>query len=238
MNDESNDNAAPGSASFMLDAGAPPPFSVGLTVNMQTALDRYKKTRFPVYLVGWICPQLLITYHQQFDTGILALPKGTEMIARYLHEGQIYGFVTKLFYKQSEPFHIWFFEYPMEIEVINLRSSSRLPITIEIKTSDGEIYFSKDISRQGASLMLSAQSLALERKVGDIVTLHFRLPDETVIEGIKATIVRLHTEHNHLQAGVKFTGDQPGKLKTIARSLEMLEKDFVINPALYAHWES
>lgn len=238
MSGESSNSEKPRGASFMLDASAPPPFSVGLNINVQTAVDRYKKTRFPVYLAGWMRPHLLITYHQQFDTGILAIPKGTEMIARYIYEGQIYGFSTKLFHKQSEPFHIWFFEYPLEIEVINLRSSSRLPLTIEVKTADGELYFTKDISRQGASLMLSSQSPQLERKVGDIVTLHFKLPDETVIDGLHAAIVRLYTEHNHRQIGIKFAENQPRQLNAVSRSLEGLEKDFVFNPALFAHWDT
>jgi|GEM_PF-3289578 len=223
--------------SFILDVNTPAPFTVGLALNLQTTADRYKKNRFPVSLAGWIRPHMLVTYHNQYDTGILAIPAGTEMIVRYIYEGQIYGFVTKLFHKQTEPMPLWFLEYPLEIEVINLRQSARIPITIEIKTPEGEIFFTKDISRQGASLRLSSFSKQIKRNVGDILNLSFRLPDDTQVESIKATIVRQYIEQNFQLLGVKFDETIVHEMEILNRCLEKLEKDFFINQPQSLLWE-
>jgi len=132
---------------------------------------------------------------------------------------------------------LWFLEYPLEIEVINLRQSARIPITIEIKTPEGEIFFTKDISRQGASLRLSSFSKQIKRNVGDILNLSFRLPDDTQVESIKATIVRQYIEQNFQLLGVKFDETIVHEMEILNRCLEKLEKDFFINQPQSLLWE-
>lgn len=215
-----------GEYTFYLDEKTPAPFNVGMMVNLQIAASKYKVNRFPVYLAGWITPHLLITYHKHYDTGILAIPKGTTMIARYLFNGQIYGFVTKLYSKQSEPLNLWFLEYPSQIEVKNLRQSNRIPITLQVSSSDGGEYFTHDISVHGASLLVSSDSGDREVNVGAEIELSFSLPDGTPIKALKAVIVRAYIEKNHRMLGVKFE-DNSVQLSLIAAYLEKIEKNFI-----------
>ncbi|MGE5342348.1 MAG: flagellar brake protein [Candidatus Omnitrophota bacterium] len=224
--------------SFLLDPAAPPPFYVGQSLNLQTTADKYKKNRFPVSLAGWVRPHLLVVYHNNYDTGILAIPTGTELIVRYIHEGQIYGFVTKLFHKQTEPMPFWFFEYPLEIEVINLRQSSRIPITLEVTTPEGEVYFTRDISKEGASLRLTAMSNMVPRKVGDTIALNFSLPDGVRVENLKALIMRQYSEQNLNLLGVKFDESCVREREIISHYVGKLEKDFFTGMASSSLWEA
>lgn len=215
-----------GEYTFYLDEKTPAPFDVGMMINLQIAAPKYKVNRFPVYLAGWISPHLLMTYHKHYDTGILAIPKDTAMIARYLFHGQIYGFLTKLYFKQSEPLNLWFLEYPNRIEVKNLRQSNRIPITLQVSIKDGAEFFTHDISVHGASLLVSADSPANEMKVGKELELDFSLPDGTPINALKAVIVRVYSEKSHQMLGVKFD-ESNMQLSLIAAYLEKIEKNFI-----------
>jgi c-di-GMP-binding flagellar brake protein YcgR len=226
MQDAGGTNERSGEYSFFVNEKTPAPFNVGLVINLQMADQKHKVNRFPVYLAGWITPHLLLTYHMHFDTGIMAIPTGTQMIARYLYEGQIYGFFTKLHSKQTEPLNLWFLEYPSRIEVKNLRQSSRIPITVEINTTAGEVYFTHDISIHGASLLVSQDSPGAEKKIGDTMQLNFALPDSTRIEKLNASVVRIYTEKNHQMLGVKFDKTSM-QLALISAYLEKVEKNFI-----------
>jgi len=214
--------------SFFVSERTPAPFNVGLVIHLQAVAERFKNVRFPVYTAGWVRPHLLMTYHLNYDTSILAIPVGIEMIARYLYQGQVYGFKTKLFHKQSEPLDLWFLEYPKRIEVKNLRQSSRIPITVEVTTSDGEIYFTRDISTHGASLMTSSgkDGIHFERKVGQSIDLNFKLPDGTGISALNAAVVRVYSEHNHQMLGIKFDENDFIVIGKVSQYLAKFEKDF------------
>lgn len=215
-----------GEYTFYLDEKTPAPFDVGMMINLQIAAPKYKVNRFPVYLAGWISPHLLIAYHKHYDTGILAIPKDTAMIGRYLFNGQIYGFLTKLYFKQSEPLNLWFLEYPNRIEVKNLRQSNRIPITLQVNGSDGAVFFTHDISVHGASLLVGADSRVDEVKVGQELELNFSLPDGTPIDALKAIIVRVYIEKSHQMLGVKFD-EHNVHLSLLAAYLEKIEKNFI-----------
>lgn len=208
---------------YTLYENNPLPFTVGTILNLD-AKKKNDKFRFTANLLGWIRPDYLLI-SATYDRGIMFLQIGTKIIARFLFEGQIYGFETKLVYKQSDPQPIWFLNFPNYIEVINLRDSSRYPVTCEVKDKEGIIYFTRDISEGGASLIYNKKDFRFDKNLGDNLTLNFKLPDGIDINGLNAEIVRKYSDSNQQMFGVSFNKDNIDELKKISLYISKL-KDF------------
>lgn len=189
-----------------------PQFAVGIPVFLELVQKR-KRLRTQAQLVGWVRPRILITSVPQ-DSRLMMIPKGTELVVRYLLDGKVYGFITHLLQKQSDPLPLWMMEYPELVEIKNLRRSPRVPITIEVKTHMDETWYTVDLSAQGACLTVDS-----EQKVGDLLLLNFTLPDGQEIDNLSATIVRSYSEEHSKRVGIQFDDSCPEELEKITNYL-------------------
>ena len=215
---------------IILNDEIPPPFSVGMFLNLDLLLKQTEHFRFRVRLVGWIKSNFLITSIFDYKTPIMATPVGTEVIARSVLEGRIFGFNTRLSHKQTDPFPLLYFEYPKQIEVKNMRSSPRISLTLEVKTNGGKIYYTKDISKKGASLFINSKSEIDNIRLRENLVISFKFPDTTKIENLKAEIVRKYQENNNQFIGLRFDENNRDELRKISRYIENIEEFYQQKP--------
>ncbi len=185
-----------------------PQFAVGLPVFFELS-QKTKRLRAQAYMVGWVRPKVLITTVPQ-DSRLIVIPKGTEMIVRYLFEGRVYGFVSRIVHKQIDPLPLWMVEYPEVVEVKNLRRSPRIAVMLQVRNHLDELWYTLDLSTNGAQLVVDTK-----QTVGDVILLNFTLPDGEKIENLTATIMRVIADKDEQRIGVMFdeTDSQLDKIK-------------------------
>jgi len=193
-----------------------PELVVGLPIFFELVL-RNKRLRAQAFLVGWIHEKLMITT-VPYDSRLLIISKGTELIVRYLLEGRVYGFKTRLLHKQTDPTALWMLEYPDIIEIKNLRRSPRIPLFLEVFTSEGRTWNTVDISAHGACLAVDQA-----QKVGNVVALNFSLPNGEQVENLTAHIVRIFNTQDEYQVGVQFDEIDKEQLQTLRSYLKSIQ---------------
>lgn len=207
---------------FTLNNKARLPFSVNTILNLDIKKKDDEKFRFTSKLLGWLRPDYMLI-SASYESDLMFAKAGTEIIARYLFEGQIYGFTTQLMNKQSDPFPLWFLSFPEQIEVINLRSSSRYPIICEITDQNGITCYTKDISEDGALIIYKMGEGDLIKNLGETLELNFFLPDGTAINELKTEIVRKYTDSDQQILGVSFNKEHITELEKISNFLNKLK---------------
>ncbi|MDP8224375.1 MAG: flagellar brake protein [Candidatus Lernaella stagnicola] len=174
-----------------------PNFQVGIPVFIEL-IQKKRRLRAQALVVGWSPKQVLITT-LPMDNRMLIIPTGSELIVRYLLEGTVYGFITRLLHKQQGPFAMWLLEYPEVVEVKNLRRSPRIPLYLKVHTEDGEEWDMLDVSLFGAAMATEENQF-----LGDDVSLRFTLPDGSEIEDLSCKVVRVNYSDQESIIGVQF----------------------------------
>jgi c-di-GMP-binding flagellar brake protein YcgR len=169
-----------------------------------------KNIRAQSNVIGWTRPQCLIAAAPQFDSPLSELAETAALVVRYLHEGVVYGFVTKVLKKYDEPTPMWCLEYPPAVEVKNLRRWPRIKVLLPAKTTDGQTWYILDLSREGALIAVSR-----EVDVGEELRLSFPLPDGNQVDNLKMSVVRLQRTAAEQTIGVRFTSTDATKLSRI-----------------------
>jgi len=190
-----------------------PDFRVGVPVFVEH-VQKKRRLRAQASIVGWSEHNIFIIT-LPMDNRMLIVPTGAELIVRYLLDGTVYGFITRLLHKQQGPFGMWMLEYPEVVEVKNLRRAPRIPLYLKVFTEDDEEWDMLDISNFGAA-MATAES----QFVGDEIALRFTLPDGAEIDGLNSKIVRVHFSETESVVGVQFDEADGENLSKIATYIE------------------
>jgi hypothetical protein len=188
-------------------------FKVGVPVFVELT-QKTRRLRAQATLIGWSPPEILITT-LPLDSRMLIIPTGTELIVRYLLDGAVYGFMTRLMHKQQEPYGMWILDYPEVVEVKNLRRSPRIPLYLKADAEGSKEWEMLDISNFGACLAAPD-----EQFVGDVVILTFALPDGAMIEKLRCSIVRVNASQQESIVGVQFDEDNADALLKVKKYID------------------
>jgi len=111
----------------------PPPVErilrVGGLVFLFTGHDTTER-KYPTRLLGWRPGRFLLVGLPQEEGRPARLPEGSEVIVRYVLEGEVYGLRTRVLKVQFSPAPLAFLEFPKEIENVPLRSEPRVPVRL------------------------------------------------------------------------------------------------------------
>jgi len=219
---ESTEPKAPESAESLLfeKTSVNPQFAVGLHLFLEIK-HKGQRLRTRANLIGWYRPHFLITTAPITDRRTIILQPGTEIITRYLLEGTVYAFLTRLERKFQDPMPIWILDYPEMVEIKNLRNSPRIQTLLNVKTSEEKQWMLLDLSQNGALI-----SVDTEPKLGEEIQLNFTLPNGDEIKELQVEVIRLHASADDCSVGVRFKegADQIEKIKQYVESLEQLSK--------------
>lgn len=142
------------------------------TLTLQIGDD---KRMHPVTFVGQTVGGKILLQASNMVVG-MRMP-GTICTVRYIHEGQVHGFRTKLMRILDQPERILFLDPPSSVEAIQIRKSRRYPLSTfgSMNIGDEEVsVLLRDISSHGCMVRLPRS--VTSQTVTDEVTLNFFLP--------------------------------------------------------------
>jgi hypothetical protein len=161
-------------------------------------------------LVGMeINEYLIIKIPSQFSNVKHKIFPGVEIIVRYIYQGIVFGFQTKLIDMIFKPVKLLFLEYPKIIEHHELRSHKRaqsiFPATIKIKdmVSNGAII---DISKNGCRchILAASNDLLPTAQIDDEVLLTCKFPGLHGDHMVMGIIRNIERSRKDLIFGVEF----------------------------------
>jgi len=198
--------------------------SIELGAQLQIEIEGVE-FRFKSTLVGMESDEYLIIKtpvvprHAPFGSIKHKLFPGTQIVARYLYKGTVFGFQSKLIEAISTPLRLLFVEYPKIIENYDLRSQERtdcfLPAKIEIRNKEehGAIL---DISERGCRCLIKA----LEGKklpstqIDERITLTCQFPGIEGEQVVSGNVKNISKDKQEMILGIEFH-EIAARLKTI-----------------------
>lgn len=133
-----------------------------------------------------------------------------QVTVRYLPGGgRVSGFKTHILDHTTRPYPILFVEYPKTLEVLNSRKSERiscfLPAIIEYEnTSTQGVIYNMSMTGCRASHDLADAGSPPDVRVGDAISLHFRLVSQEVVARVGGTIRNFVVVDTKMTFGVQF----------------------------------
>jgi len=152
---------------------------------------------------------LIVKFPQLFGL-VGKLTTGSNVIVRYISEGNIYGFESEVLETALKPGRIIFLKYPKVVETHCLRKFKRLSCSIpavaelnEKGTYEGLIL---DISRGGCKFTINTpEETTIEDADLDItVNLSFQLPGLSDKYSLSGSIKSLNKDKSQISIGIEF----------------------------------
>ncbi len=134
--------------------------------------------------------------------------KGNTVVVRYIHNGTLFGFKSRVYHVIIDPAKLVFLEYPTKIEDYNLRAHRRvdcyLPASVGIagNTIEGAI---TDISREGCHFTVEKSKVKrLILQIDQGVDVSFQLPGVGKKLTIAAKQKIIKKDKKSINIGVEF----------------------------------
>lgn len=123
------------------------------------------------------------------------------VIIRYLLDGSVFGFESKIVKKVGDPFFLTILDYPKQIEQISLRIEPRITIVLPLSREGGDPTKEclLNFSVKGALLQLQH---AVKRD--QVFSISFSMPNGKAILDVKCLVKRVEMYHDRILAGVQF----------------------------------
>jgi len=126
-------------------------------------LDKTRRERYQVSVIGYIEGHSLIITAPQKGTGFVLLREGQQFVVRLLSGTQIIGFNSEVLKVYNNPFSYVHLKPPLEVEQLNVRNAHRVELKviatvqhIERDPDSGEII--KSASNKSSSAVVSNMS--------------------------------------------------------------------------------
>jgi hypothetical protein len=171
--------------------------------------------RFGSFLVGYSVDKFFLITTPSSEHIFSVRPVlfiGRTINVRYLEEGKVIGFQSRLMKSIEEPEKLLFLSYPKVIEDHELRKDKRLPCALPAElTTQGLVCHSVvvDINHTGLRFQLkNTEETSLWYKtnhVGQECTLSFSLPGDSVPQEISGEIRNYMHSDRYSILGVKYT---------------------------------
>jgi len=172
----------------------------GQEIFVEAEINRVN-ARVKTFLVGGMRGDFLIIMAPRVNGQIIPLKEQREIVIRYIQEGAVYGFASKVQRSIGQPFNLAIIQYPSAIEEVSLRRSPRIPVVIPVERDGvqrkGEMIV--NLSAGGAAVLLN-QMVQME----DTFNLSFTLPNGTFIRDMAVKVMRIEASSGKIVAGVAF----------------------------------
>lgn len=159
------------------------------------------------------------------------LTPDTQAVVRFVESGMVCGFKTRVQQFITRPYRLIFFDYPDSIEMINLRASRRVAVSLkatiqwEDQTFDGQI---RDLSIGGCFFIMkySQDPPFKDLELNSNLSIRFSIPDEKSPIELKCKPVRVSKDKEDLQMGLSFDDDQQETIGRVATFVGYISQIF------------
>jgi c-di-GMP-binding flagellar brake protein YcgR len=180
------------------------PFQLGSELVLKSILNPTLKARTTIY--GAVLDQMIIIEEPLFPLNERFAGLSEEFLCAYLHGDQLFKFKSKFIRHLFS--NVIGIDYPDEVDRIQVRSSTRIPVDIEtevhVETQDGTISGRiAHISEGGCRLELRK---LIQTQKGSKVHLRFTLPDNQSIDNLVCIVKHVKHLDGNTIGGVSFSG--------------------------------
>ncbi len=200
----------------------PPPFPayIGLDIKIEIEGKIYNTS-----LRGMKEGEYLIIDTPAKQGSYISLHKDMGCVIRYIHEGEVFGFVTYVMKNFIEPIRTVLLEYPKKIESKNLRHSKRIETFIPVKIisdaeKEGKGYI-VDMSISGCRIHVNGN---IDYQPNHDINLSFNLPTSEEIKNMAGRVKNVMSNNGHINIcslGVEFNKPEEVSVKKIMDFLQL-----------------
>ncbi len=167
------------------------------------------KGDFKSFLIGMQLGEFLCLRMPPVPSADSRLAVNQTAVIRYLHDGAVYGFKTKILHLMFEPFKLLFVSYPDEVERYDLRKSKRISCIIpcRIYHENGEFQaFIVDLSSGGCRINGQMETSAglLNLEMGTEAVLDFTLCGQQENMMLNTVVVSSASDKKTVSLGLRY----------------------------------
>lgn len=164
------------------------------------------KERLSSFLIGMEPKSYLIIKTPLRGSSEYLVSEGSDLIIRYVHFGEVYGFHATALLSIKNPTTITFLSYPQRIEKINLRKNPRITSLIPAYLYHKEDKLNgviKNLSTQGIKFTTKTieNSILKDILIGDEISISFPLPGIDGNQELKGKIRNKSRNNDNEESG-------------------------------------
>lgn len=177
-----------------------------------------------------VCPDAFIMTQIPVGSGIEKnLTPGNTAVIRFVESGMVCGFKASIKHAITHPYRLVFFDYPESLEVINLRSSKRIAISLNATIQkDGEDFDGtiRDLSDGGCFFVMNYwqdpfwDDLSMETDI----SIKFKTHENEASVELKCKPVRFTKDQDVLSMGLAFGDNPQASLDKVAKFIEFVSQ--------------
>lgn len=172
-------------------------------------------------VVGWESNKyIIIKSPEPLNRVEHKLFKGNELIVRYISEGTVYAFQTRMMETITKPLHLLFIEYPRIIEHHELREQKRTRCNILTKlvTTEGEnVGCIVDITRSGCRCLVQASKNVklITFDPEETLVMHSIFPGSQHTVALNGQVKNIRRTRREIDLGISFAANTPPESKKL-----------------------
>ncbi len=187
------------------------PFQLGSQLVLKSTLNPALKAKATVY--GVVPGEMIIIEEPLFSLNERFAGQCEQFICAYMLGNHLLKFKSK-FTKHLFK-NVIGIDYPVDVERVQVRSSTRIPINIEtevhVSAKDGTISGRMtDISEGGCRLELPR---LIQTQRGSKFHLTFALPDNQKVDNLVCAVMSVRAGYDNIIVGVRFSGPEHTLMK-------------------------
>jgi hypothetical protein len=194
--------------------------NIGIGTTLQFQLGRNKQAlKAAGVLLGMSMDEYLIIRVPAIPGILSRLCEGDPMVVRYVYDGNVYGFTSKILTCLQKPALIVFISYPVSMESMNLRKTRRMqclfPATVN--RPDGDLKgLIMDISLRGCKICVENESDEQHSMdVDQTILIGFLLTGTKEEQVIKGKIRNMKKDYEHTEIGIQFDPENTSVLNNV-----------------------
>lgn len=200
-------------------------FKAGAAVVFE--LRERTKAKFTSFFRGMKNRNYLIIDHPAKDGRLVPLADDDACIVRFIHEGEIIGFRTKIMAIIRSPVPLVFLHFPQNIETSRLRKSERYPVRIDAVCAGRKLEGQLESYPRDMVLNLSAGGCLVEAfesfEKGRIIFLSVFLPEHNQVNDVEVEVKRIEKKGDKFLIGLEFADLLDPGYEEIKGFLQLLE---------------
>ena len=196
-------------------------------VPLVISFQNMAKVKLTSFFRGYKAKEYLVIDLPNRDGRPALVTENTPCIARFIHEGNIIGFRSKVVAVISNPTPLVFLKFPSAVETSRLRKADRYPVNIEAACSTSpqngrplEYHQATVLNlSEGGCLLLSPGPFEL----GANVFLSVNIPEQGRVDNLEAEVKRCQQEGESYLVGLAFADLLDPTYQEIRKFLNLLE---------------
>lgn len=196
-----------------------------LSIELGSALNLQfpnEESRHMFSLIGMDIDEILIVKPKAFPQVLHLIEEGVSVVVRYLSNGKVFGFRSRILGKVVKPLPMVFLSYPDRLETINLRQKERIYcyLPAQLLTAQATLPgMVVDLSEGGCRWVSKNPLLPKEIHLTINETIHiaFPLPGKCGVIHLQAMIRVVNQEPGLIQVGMAFQNMNAQAAEDIAR---------------------